>query len=254
MLSLSQTEELVRQSQFIFGGTILQLHASTMPMEETESTAIVKVNQIIESPEIMQDLTNTDITVKLPEESELKVNEKIIFFTEGWIFGKSIAVIAHGLDKDTDRLEDTIRQIRQSKQSISDKELRNRLDLATLCVKGRVVSVKPSAYRPTHLSEHDPDWQEATIEVESAEKGKLANNRVVVHFPNSNDIRWHKALKFKVGDRGIWNLHQGRDAKQKGVGEKMLAAIPNDEVFTALDSSDFLPEAELNRVRSLMKK
>src|SRR5260221_11776091 len=126
MLTQTRTEELLQQSKFIFIGTVVELNSATVSMEDTKATIIVRIDRILESPDIMKGFINQNITVKLPEGADTKPGEPIIFFTQGWIFEKSIAVIANGLDRDTTKLEDLIGQLETAKQSIADKELTER--------------------------------------------------------------------------------------------------------------------------------
>src|SRR5579863_3653434 len=121
MLTQSKTEELVQQSKFIFVGTVVQLQATTVAQADPRICAIVKVDKVVDSPDVMKGIENTNITVQLPAQSNITAGEKAIFFTQGWIFEKSIAVIAHGFDKDSAKLEDMIKQVLNSKTSLADK-------------------------------------------------------------------------------------------------------------------------------------
>lgn len=62
------------------------------------------------------------------------------------------------------------------------------------------------AAAPTRISEHDPIWHEAVVDVESVEKGQAPRKQVVVRFPGSNDVRWRNHPKFKPGQQGVFLL------------------------------------------------
>ena len=93
------------------------------------------------------------------------------------------------------------------------------------------------------MSEHDPHWQEALVEVTEVVKGLAGQRKVVVVFASSKDVLWYKAPKFQVGQHGLFTLH-----KQQVAGVKLAAALttpaPDNEVagvYTAIDHRDFQP-------------
>src|SRR5258708_37346924 len=59
----------------------------------------------------------------------------------------------------------------QAPEQVSDQELQNRLNAAEFVVIGRVTDVHrwiaPKSAATTHVTEHDPDWHEAVVEVQS---------------------------------------------------------------------------------------
>lgn len=107
---------------------------------------------------------------------------------------------------------------------------------------GTVVSVAPAAAAPpTAISHHGPEWQEATVEVESVEKGKVASKTIQVLFSNSHDIAWHSSPKLKKGDRGVFLLHN-RDPFGK--------AVPG---LAVVQPADKQPVEEAGKIRGLLK-
>ncbi len=109
------------------------------------------------------------------------------------------------------------------------------------------------------ISEHDPEWREAEIEVDEVVKGGLQTNRVVVRFPGSNDVRWYKAPKFEPGQEGSFILQKSAApataaARRTRAGARSLAAAAGAagaETFTALDPDDFQPAERGSEVRAL---
>jgi hypothetical protein len=68
----------------------------------------------------------------------------------------------------------------------------------------------------------------------------VGNNRVVLRFPSSTDVRWHRAPKFETGQEGVFSLH--RDAVSGHVGPGAMAASLNvHESYTCLDPAAFQP-------------
>src|SRR5712692_8075307 len=97
MPASSSAESLAQQARFVFKGTVKKLNASTMPeIEDTERTVIVRVDEIIHAPEVLSHYAGQDITVRLSGRKKVKVGELAVFFTNGWLYGKSVAVQSLG--------------------------------------------------------------------------------------------------------------------------------------------------------------
>jgi hypothetical protein len=100
-----------------------------------------------------------------------------------------------------------------------------------------------SSARPP-LSEHDPKWQEAVVEVNNVHKGKYDKKSVVLRFPSSKDRMWAKAPKFRPGQSGYFVMHKtpmGQDKHGKVVAMAAGAEGIQDEYYTALHEDDFQP-------------
>jgi hypothetical protein len=123
----------------------------------------------------------------------------------------------------------------EAAQRLEDQQLREHANEADAVIVGRIVGLE-KAGRPS-LSEHDPDWWRATIEVEHTEKGDVGE-RVQVLYPSSGDVRWARAPKLHSGQHGLWILHatEGDDA----------ALAP----YRLLDAEDAQPADEVDRLRS----
>ena len=52
------------------------------------------------------------------------------------------------------------------------------------------------------VSEHDPRWWEATIEVEAFLKGRAREKTVTMLFPSSRDVMWYASPKPQPSSRG----------------------------------------------------
>jgi hypothetical protein len=138
----------------------------------------------------------------------------------------------------------------------SDAQLSARIEAADVVVVGRVVSIQPSTLRaaaavspPTRITEHDPDWQEAIIEVDSAIKGAQPNDKVLARFPASRDVAWFNVPKLTLGQRGTFLLQKDRVSGEP----KGMIAGAEVQCYTALSPEDVLPTAESQRIRALMR-
>ncbi|MGK7918005.1 MAG: hypothetical protein AB4038_21130 [Prochloraceae cyanobacterium] len=92
------------------------------------------------------------------------------------------------------------------------------------------------------LSEHDPQWTKALIDIKMIEKGQLSQPKLTVMFPDSMDVMWYKVPKFKKNQEGLWLLER-RQIQE--IGKK---------AYTAIDPLDFQPLNEPNYIRELIQR
>jgi hypothetical protein len=128
-----------------------------------------------------------------------------------------------------------------------DQALRDRLTRAELVLLGTVTVLRRVDVAHPRISEHDPDWRDATIKVERQLKGSLTPGSDTVHvlFPASQDVRWFQSPKFTQGQVGIFLLH---------LGELPATAIPKtaEPAYTALNSLDFQDRDQVSRITRLL--
>jgi hypothetical protein len=92
----------------------------------------------------------------------------------------------------------------------------SRLAAADVVVSGRVAEVRAAVPRATRgtirapITEHDPQWQEAVVQVTAVHKGRRVPRSIKVRFPASTDVAWARAPKLHAGQEGTFLLK--RDA------------------------------------------
>lgn len=260
---------------FVFTGKVIKSAAALMENVVTKNTLIVEVQHIIKAPAMFASITGQQVTVRFKKLPKLKKNAIITVFANGWIFGETIAVDAVSFTEETEKLT-LAASINATMTATSDAELKDRIDSAEIGVVGKVTKItkasvpdmplsltakkskapsKKDEPLTTKISEHDPNWHQATIKVDEVLKGPKSKKDVKVLFPKSDDVRWYKVARFDVGQQGVWLLQKGKDQDVKGIPPKLLEALPEtNDVFTALHDKDFLPLNELDKVKSLIKK
>jgi len=266
------SEELRQQSSFIFKGTVLKQGAATMSeITVTNRTCVVRVDQIIQCPEILTDYSGEEITVELGGKKGVKVGETFIFYTNGWVFGETLAVqsIAHetapaaGVAILSASTTDPV-------ANFAAKESRSRFESARVVVSGRVTAVRiPSeeemmpiamavgidggASLTKPVSEHDPLIREAVVTVEDQQKGSDVGSEVVIRFPGSTDIKWYKVPKFRPGQQGFFMLHNeesdaGTTVENAPVAALMAKAEDKDNSYAVMHPNDFQPWTESSSI------
>jgi hypothetical protein len=164
------------------------------------------------------------VTVKLRAPRSVQAGEQAVFFTKGWLYGETLGLVEVGhmpanTPADTGGVR---RQVAQTRQRMREEEVRAHLDKAAVVVAGRVVATRRLPEEPG-LTEHDPQWSEAVIEVDAVLKG-AAGRQVRLLYPASRDVVWFAAPKPEVGWDGIWLLEKG-DAEEIGLQTDALTAL-----------------------------
>jgi hypothetical protein len=255
-VAIPRWEALARQSRFIFRGTVDKLQAATMSaVPVSESTAVITVDEVIRAPQVLGELTGKQITVQWSEAGALEERGQAVFFTDPWLYGDGVAVREIGrlevrrraAEADNVRLR---RQITELTGRLPDDELRRHLAEVEAVVVGSVCNNRPlESRRRLPVTEHDPQWWEAIIAVESVEKGDIPQPTVPVLFAASMDVMWFQAPKLRVGQAGVWLLHRGRAMTV----EAKAYAVPVPSAYVVLHPLDAHPRDQVERIRATLR-
>jgi hypothetical protein len=187
---------------------------------------------------MVSDIVGKEITVQLLKPRSVTVGRPVMFFSNVAVIGKSLAVkeVSH---VEVTRSSTAAGEVADYARNKPERDLQRRVASAELIVTGSVASIRARerAREGPEASEHDPEWTEATIIVQSTEKG-APQQRVTVWFPASDDIGWFRAPKLKEGQSGVFLLHRSRERE-----------LPQG--YTVLDPLDVQPLAARERVRQL---
>jgi hypothetical protein len=248
---------------FVFKGTIKKTKASNVRQAAvSDRTCIVTVDEVIEAPPNLLPYTKQDITVELSRKRSLKAGARLIFHATPWLYAENLAVRSLQEEPETGEVASE-RQVNAAAQPDADA-VRKHLNDADLVISGKVVAVRlpqidaantkkaaAQADPTTHVSEHDPKWREAVIEVEKVHKGKLSKRQVVVRFPASTDVAWRRLPKFEAGQQGYFALHQENDPRSKSAAKG--AAPRSPQSYTIRDARDFQPFTQAGGIKSLIE-
>ncbi len=263
MSATSRQDELARQASFVFKGTVIKLKAATMPsVPITNQTVIVHVDQVLQAPKVLSGYEGKDITVQLSKGSKVKAGRQAIFYTNGWLFGDSIAVQSSGYTDVGESASAFAAGAGKSIKARKDRDLQEHLADADIVVSGRVVSVglpeesdvrgvkptAPTSDSTSRVSEHSARWNEAIVDVQSVEKGRQSKKRIVVRFPQSSDVAWAHAPKLNPGQEGVFILHKA--ATETGATTKRRKGVQS---YVALHAQDFLPTNRARDIKALIQ-
>src|SRR5712691_113861 len=216
----SSQAALAKQSSIVFSGTVSQLAATSFAgVPQSQNTIVVRVDSVLKKPPAVSLKKGDNVTVELKDPSAFQQGAQATFYTEGWIFGAGVAVkeLGHEFNASGASAAGAAgtgeTALGYTQEQISDQELQDRLNSADFVVIGRVTDVHrwtvPKSATPRRVSEHDPDWHEAVVEVQSVLKGgQVKGNKVVVRFPGRNDVAWVHSPKFEKNQQGIFCLNR----------------------------------------------
>lgn len=252
-----------QQANIIFAGRVSELGATSFAdVPKSPQTIVVHVDSVLKKPAAVSLKKGDNVTVEVKDPGAFQPGMVATFYTDGWIFGSGVAVkeLSHStgasIGKPSRAAAKEGKTRRRIEEQITDEELRQRMASADFVVIARVTDIRPWTAPevtsvPHRVTEHDPDWHDAVIRIESILKGpKLKKKELVVRFPQCNDVAWVHAPKFEKNQEGIFFL------KKDEISGAPVALLEGTEVnaYTCLRPGDWLPNSEQARVRSLLKR
>jgi hypothetical protein len=249
---------LLGKSSIVFSGTVSQLAATSFAdVPQSAQTIVVRVDAIMKKPPAVSLKSGDSVTVEVKDASAFQEGAHATFYTDGWIFGSGVAVkeLGHVLGEVAPAAAAGVSAPGQGQDHLTDQELKDRMNASDFIVVGRVTDVrkwnapKTKSGSPLRVTEHDPDWHEAVVEIQSVLKGgQVKGNKVVVRFPNHDDVAWARSPKFTKNERGIFCLNH-----DTATGAPLTKGSKDVNVYTCLGHGDALPLSEEARVRALLK-
>ncbi|HSE18795.1 MAG TPA: hypothetical protein VLB46_17185 [Pyrinomonadaceae bacterium] len=193
----------------IFVGTVEALNAVTLQsMKASENTSVVVVEKVLKKPDAVTLVPRDRVTVVTNGSGNpLQKGVRGLFVTDGLIYGETLAVrLVSWEPAQAVTAAPAMQEARATAklQELTERDLRSAMNSVDMVVVGRVkqiqaVSASELVPGRQRISEHDPDWKEAIIEVQETLKGPAELREVVVRFPASTDIMWVGYPKFSAG-------------------------------------------------------
>jgi hypothetical protein len=190
------------EATLVFEGTVRRLGDSTVAtVQPDRMTAVVHVDRVLRAPPDFEHLAGREITVLLA--SSLAVGRTSAFSTVGWIYGESLAVIE--LERES---AGPVAEVSPEQQRgiAWTQTTQSRVTAASQIVLGQVAGLRPHPRAQSRLSEHNPDWWLADVDVDVVLKGSRSR-AVAVTFANSLDVMWRTAPKLLPHQKSILLLH-----------------------------------------------
>jgi hypothetical protein len=256
--TIGQQEAPIAHPYIIFIGTVDALNAvAVQSLKASPNTSIVVVEKVLKKPDAVA-LAPSDRVTVLAEENSTPLQKGVrgLFITEGMIYGASLAVrmvswepapaVATAATQEESRATAKL-------QELTDKALRESIQSVEMVVVGRVKEIRAaSAVELTpneqRISEHNPEWQEAIVEVQEMLKGPAGISEIVVRFPASQDIMWVGYPKLKTGQESTLLLRQDQisGASKATLGGQSVTA------YMAITRKDVLQKADSQSVKRVL--
>jgi hypothetical protein len=255
------TQSLAERSTIIVRGKVLKTNASDEPLlAPSARTAIISVEQMYAGKEIAGDQAGRNVTVILSKAEGVKAGEEAVFFGNARFLGKSLTIADEGEVQQAAVSSAVQSTVEQAVQARRDKPVLDRMATASLVFRGTVSSVKPlestagaaEGRQPARPSEHDPEWQVATIQVVKPIRGGTAGQNLTVLFAASDDIVWFHAPKLKQGQDAIFLAHAPGKEEEAIHGRFLQELMQKQTIYLVTEPSDVLPPADEDRVRRLL--
>jgi hypothetical protein len=253
---------LASRSAIVVLGTVTKTGASEEPLlAPSDATAVIRIKTMFAGAEFAGDQAGHIATVILNKPGSVKVGSEAYFFGNPRFIGKTITIADEGeLPSPATTAGAVLPSLERGIQTRRDAPIRARLALAALVFRGTVESVRPlenaeqknRAQEPP--SEHDPDWQLATVRVIAAFRGVKEGDVVPIIFPASRDIIWFNSPKLHPGDQVLILAHRPQEDELRLLrAPGILALIREQRAFIVSQPYDVLPLSEEKRLVGLLQ-
>lgn len=198
-------QSLSEEADLIFEAKVLKLQQSNMPVNDKSKIAMVKVKRISAGEPILKDYIGRIINVRFKDLDNIKAGKSLVIHGKLLSVGSSLLVKEMKVSQVDKKNLEAIKNFGTLKEQES---FTNLISSAENILLGNVKSIKPlQDTSEEDISEHNPHWMQAEIEVKESLKGFVASNSIVrVLYPASTDVMWIRSPKLKVGEEKIFVL------------------------------------------------
>lgn len=236
-LGAQNLDRLMGLSNIIFVGTVTDTNAPAVPgLAAGQGKVLTRIDSALVAPAALAPLEGRTVTLVSEEGKAPALNERFIFFTQPLLVGKELTLQEIGR-LSVAAADDLRRQIQSSELRLDDGRLRQRLDAVDAVAIARVATIDTTVPPPqVPVTEHDPQWQRASLEISEVLSGDLRDRTVTLVFPGTLDVAWVGAPRPGTQQQAVWLLTFNRDLN----------------AYTALDPLDVQPVEQADRIRRLV--
>jgi hypothetical protein len=221
------------EAEYIFRGTVLELHAKTIPDPiDLGNVAIVRVDVPIWMTPSEVPFT-PELTLQM--QSDLAVGDQFDFIAQIEEYNGGQLELS-----ELTRLAPGAKDLGALKSLLLANPLYARVASADLIIDGTVTDAV-SLNEPLY-SEHAPMWSRATIAVDRVLCGTVPSP-MTIDFAASDDVAWYQAPKLSVDESSIFLVHHA--------DMQLPFSDPTPSRFT-IDPLDVQPESNWDDVASLL--
>lgn len=255
LLSLGQSPS-VTQANIVIDGIVTDIDkASFSAVPHVPNLVVMKITRVLKDPPAISLGVGDQITAALKDTSTLQVGTELRVQGRLWIVGEGIAVQA--LSEAPVPPSGEIETFAAANSQEHDENISSRAAAADLIIVGRIKDIqKPLVAANTQgpISEHDPQWRDAVIEVQSWIKGSAESSSIVVRFPASKDVAFRDYPKFQVGQESTLFLKTAQNATHMLAANPIPNKIKDKPAFLAITKTDVAPAWEAAHIKVLVNK
>lgn len=228
-------DRLNEEANLIYEGTVIGTGSGATSAEG--GAVLTRVDSALRTPPGLAPIEGKNVNLMTSDDDPLEPRDRFVFFARTSLVGQEITA------QEIARLAaDTVQELRgaiaQSEERMNNVELAERLRTVDVVVVGQISEVDSERPPPAFpVSEHDPQWQRARLEVEQVLSGDLQDRTLSLVFPGTQDVAWVDAPRPRPEQQAVW----------------LLTAAPELDGFTALDPLDAQPASQADRIRRLLE-
>jgi hypothetical protein len=207
-MSPATLDRITSDANLIFIGTVIGPDTTS-----TKGAFETRVESALKIPTQLGPLDGAIVTLIKRPSKELVADDRYVFFTKTQRLGKRLILQEIGRDQATAAasLANTIRLVDQRAER---SKLTERLKAADVVISGKVTKIERDRPKPSiPVSEHEPQWMRATIQVEEVLSGSIKERQLVLIYPGTLDIAWVGAPRPVEGQQAVWVLTADPDLK-----------------------------------------
>jgi hypothetical protein len=201
------------ESSVVVTGRVVSTNGQSftdMPKPVRDLSVAFVVDNVIAKPPGLSLKKGDRVAIVPKQKGDLPAGKTLKVLANTWIVGSTVALseVSHAsaaqiVGGGTAMLYDANNQ--------EVKGLVNRYDSASAVVVGQVTEIHDAPLTnaggaSNRITEHDPKWKDAVVQIHSWIKGDSSKSEVVVRFPSSRDVAFRNFPKFQVGQSGTFLL------------------------------------------------
>jgi hypothetical protein len=207
--TMSPSMQLISQSPYVFRCKVLEISGKTAGAPSRVGQLLtVRVTEVYREPNTTTTIAAGNVEIRTAGNESFRRGQEILFAATAWAVSDRVELqeVEH-LSGEAQRGGELERAL--DSHWIREQRLQEEINVADIVVVGRVARIVAAPEGRHPISEHDPKWAVATIEVRNVLKGGQQNQSSVdVAFPTSRDIAFVGYLRPQILQAGIWILHR----------------------------------------------
>jgi hypothetical protein len=242
------------ESSVVVTGRVVSINGQSftdMPKSVRDLSVAFVVDNVIAKPPGLSLKKGDKVAIVPKQKGDLPAGKILKVLANTWIIGSTIALseVSHASAAQIG-VGNLAMLYDANNQEM--KGLVNRYDSASAVVVGQVTEIHDAPLTnagnaSSPITEHDPEWKDAVVQIHSWIKGDSSKSEVVVRFPSSRDVAFRNFPKFQVGQSGTFLL----SSPQSNLSNDGISHGAPVTAFEVKSERDVLPQRDADLMRFL---